>query len=577
MGLFSPSREVEISAELTRIARLPTRVWSESEAEQLADDMTAALKTERGTMRLRPVQAVALYEIGTLGGMLGNIPVGGGKTLVSLLTPVVLFAERPLLVIPAKLKRKTQREMEILRQHWKLPKFLRIESYEILGRKSAATLLENFAPDLLIFDEAHRVRNPKAAVTRRVRRWMLAHPETKCVPMTGTLIKRSLHDCAHLSLWSLGKDKSPLPVLYKDLEAWADALDERKGQIRRADPGALQIFCTPEDRAKFNKTQDQETRRDLARVGFRRRFIETPGVVAVGGSGVDSSLSVIEVNPPESPEIEEAFEILRWQWETPDGWTIPDGLTMSRHAYELSLGFYYKWDPRPPEDWLNARRAWHKFVRVVLKHSRTLDSELQVREAYPNEPVLLNWKALQQTFEPNTVPVWINDSVIDWCLDWAQDNKGIVWVGHKHFGARLQSRGLMYYGGAGLSSSGRYIEDHPPGQPFAASIRSNAEGRNLQAWSKSLVTFPPANGPQTEQLLGRTHRPGQEADETSYEWLVGCLEHALAFHQAVADCKLAQMTGEDQKLLIADTQVSSVDEIANYSGPRWSNSRSRSE
>lgn len=38
------------------------------------------LKTPRGTMRLRPIQAIALAEIGMYGGLFGPIPVGEGKT-----------------------------------------------------------------------------------------------------------------------------------------------------------------------------------------------------------------------------------------------------------------------------------------------------------------------------------------------------------------------------------------------------------------------------------------------------------------------------------------------------------------
>lgn len=566
--LFEPKHAVAVSSELSRIISLPRRVWSAEAAEALADELTEALKAPGGTMRLRAVQAVALYEIGTVGGMLGNIPVGGGKTIVSLLAPVVLFAKRPLLIIPAKLKKKTQREMQLLKYHWMLPEFLRIESYELLGRVSAARLLEDYQPDVVIFDEAHRVRNPKAAVTRRVRRWFTQHPETKCVPMSGTLIKRSLHDFAHLSLWGLGRQGSPVPAGYNELSLWADALDERKGQTVRSAPGALMALCTPEERAQWSNA-GLEQQRALARQGFRRRFVETPGVLAVGEVDVPASLSVIEVEPPESPEIDEAFVTLRRSWETPDGWTIPDGLTMARHAYELALGFFYAWDPRPPKDWLDARRAWHKAVRQILKHSRTVDSELEVRKAYPDHPDLKAWQAIQKTFEPNTVPVWLDDVVARWCVQWALRNKGIVWVGHKHFGRKLQSLGLTYYGSKGTSASGQYIEDHPRGQPFAASIRSNGEGRNLQAWSKGLITAPPANGQQFEQLLGRSHRPGTEADEVSYELLVGCVEHLGAFYQACRDAEVCRMAGEDQKLLIADIQMSSVEEIANRVGSRW--------
>lgn len=567
------SGEVRLTNELLRVHKMPRRRWSDEEAAELAREMTDALKTPYGTMELRPLQAVALCEIGMYGGLFGPLRCGMGKTLISLLAPVVAFAERPLLLVPAKLVAKTERDRRALAEHWRLPSFLRIMTYEWLGRVQAADALEAFLPDMVVADEFHKLANLRAAVTRRVRRHMNEHPDVKFVPMSGTMTKRSGHDYAHGARWALGPDRLFLPRRYDELELWCDALDERKGQVRRADPGALEILCNEEE-----KRQWLFDRRSAARSAFRRRMVDTPGVVASYESDIDATLTVSGVECAVAPAVDAAFERLRDKWELPDGRSvlpegaqIKEGLGVYRHARELALEFYYIWDPAPPREWMDARRAWHQYVRSILKHSRTLDSPHQVALARPNAPELLAWRAIKPSFKPRTVPVWIDDSVLEFCAQWAEKNRGIVWTEHVCFGERLQKDyGLPYYGEEGYSAAGKFIDDHPPGETLVASINSNDEGRNLQAWSTALVTSAPANGKKWEQVLSRLHRDGQEADEVSFDVLVTCAEHAGAFWQSVSDCRYVEgMFGSPQKLLLAGTNVLTAGELAQRSGARW--------
>lgn len=569
MDLFS-APSVPISAELTRIVQLPRRVWTPEEAKSLAVKLTDLLRTPWGEMELRPIQAVALWEIGTLGGLLGPMTVGSGKTLVSLLAPEVSFAVRPLLVVPASLVDKTLRDRKYLAQHWRFPEFLSVTSYEMLGRAQAAEYLEQKQPDLIVLDEAHRLRNRKAAVTRRFRRF-LRKKKVPCVVMSGTVTKRSLHDFAHLALWSLGENV-PVPMKHDDLETWADALDERKNAWTRTAPGALKVFCNPEEKAEWEAGNELQA----ARKAYRRRLIETPGVVATYEASVDATLTIQGVELPLAPAVSEAFSRLRMEWETPDGWPIADGLAMARHARELALGFYYIWDPRPPPHWLEARRAWAAYVRKVLKHSHKLDSELQVRRAHPDAKELVEWLKVSKDFEPNTRAVWLTDSIAQAARDWAEANPGIVWTEHSCFGRRLAELGLEYYGREGKNAQGFVIEQHAPGTSLAASIWSNSTGRNLQAWSSNLVTSPPPNGQQWEQLLGRTHREGQEADEVRVDVFTLCLEHVWAFHQADKDARYVEATtGAPQKLLLAGVNVLSPIEIETRPGAVWSKSRNQ--
>ena len=119
---------VPMTPELRRIIDMPRRVWTPEAVEELTDRMTNLLRTPNGSMRLLPIQALALYEAGTYGGLLGPIGVGCGKELVCFLAGRVLFAKHPLLIMPAHLVKRSEREMEEYGVHFRLPTNLRILS-----------------------------------------------------------------------------------------------------------------------------------------------------------------------------------------------------------------------------------------------------------------------------------------------------------------------------------------------------------------------------------------------------------------------------------------------------------------
>lgn len=567
------SRGVQLTRELTRILNLPRRNWTDAEANEFALELTSVIKRPGGTMTLRPIQAMALLDAGTLGGLAGPILVGGGKTLITGLCPYVMRSRRPMLITRANLRDKTKREFRDLAQHWPIPNFIRIVSYEELGRANNATLLSDYQPDLIMGDEAHRLKNPKAAVTRRVARWMTEAPDTMFVALSGTLTRRSLTDYAHLIAWALKAQNAPVPMSFSEREDWGKAIDEHPNQTgaREVTPGALLSFCTPEERLDPDQVS-------AARRGFRRRLTDTPGIVATSSEGIGASLSITALEIDVSPKIDEAFQILRDTWTTPDEWPISDPMSLWRHARELAMGFYYKWDPRPPKSWIEPRKEWAAMCRYILANNkRNLDSELQVLNAvdqghYPDAaPLLEAWRRVKASFVPNTVPVWLDDSVIDAAARWAMAAPGIVWCEHVAFAERLAWKtNLSYYGTGGQDAQGRPIESHDPGSSLIASEASNAEGRNLQAWNRNLVTSCFTSGTRAEQLLGRTHRPGQMSDEVTAEILVTSIEHVLAFEQARRDSRYQQdILGQPQKLLFADVVFPGSEEVSSRTGARW--------
>jgi len=182
----------------------------------------------------------------------------------------------------------------------------------------------------------------------------------------------------------------------------------------------------------------------------------------------------------------------------------------------------------------------------------------------PDEQYLA-WKAIRDTFVPNQEAVWISDGTLRFAADWLRRNDGICWTEHVAFGRRLsEMTGLPYYAAKGLDAQKRMIEDGKG--PCIASVAANSEGRNLQQWSKSLVISCQPSGSLYEQLLGRTHRDGQEADEVSYEIMLACKEQMDGFYQALSDARYLQDSlGSPQKLLYADVVL----DLPNMAGPRW--------
>ena len=561
--LFGKS-EVAVTPDVRRIAALPRRVWSDDEAAKLAAAMTSELRTPGGTMRLRPVQAVALFEAMECGGLFGPIKVGGGKTLLSLLLPKVMEAKRPVLIIPAALVEKTKMERAVLARHWRLPTNLQILSYEIMGRVSCAEKLDYIQPDFLGFDEVHRLKNHRAGVTRRVARYMKEHPTTKVVALSGTVMKSSLRDFGHILKWCL-KDKAPIPLTEDELGTWADALDEKVNPLGRTRPGGIfRLDGYPKD------APDELT---AARRIFQKRLLHTAGVVSSGkDEDVACSLYVSSLEYDVAPITDEHFKNIRATWETPDGWAFSEAVELWRHCRTLALGMHQIWDPRPPPEWLAARKAWAAFVRETLSHSRTLDTELQVAQAVDSGNLsggeLSAWRAIRDTFTINPKPVWHDDSALKVCADWMKKNTGIVWVEHVFFGRALsKTAGAQYYGADGLDADGNSITTVDGSRSIIASIAANSTGRNLQMFHANLVTAPPPGAAGWEQLLGRTHRYGQKADEVTVDILVGCKEHHEAFIRAREAARAAADTlGHQQKLLLADVDFP---EIITHKGPRW--------
>lgn len=534
------------SLEFRRISALPMRDWeTDLHIVEVTQFLTNLLKRPAGRMALKVNQAAALRDLHDFGGLFGPIAVGGGKTLITLLAPVLMRSERPVLLVPAQLRDQTLGYvLPAMRKHWRLHDGLRVVGYSELSLAKNADLLFKLMPDMIIADECHMLKNPRSGRTRRVARFMRENPMTKFVAVSGTVANHSIMHYWHIIQWALKPLNAPVPKGYDEAREWSYALDERVAPEERTGPGVLLNFC-----------KDKEPVRE----GYRRRLVGTPGVVATSEDRLGVSLQVLSRTPQyrAHKELGEIMKQVAATWETPDGDVIMEAVTLWRVMRELVCGFYYRWNPAPPKKWLEVRKEWNRFVRSTLQSNRRgLDTPLQVWKSVeqarrgPGTNRLAAWKGIKDSFKPSQEAVWVDPYLYLDAEAWLRRNRGICWVEHHAFGEALARESGYRYFGAGDSS----ILD--ASGPVIASIGAHGTGKNLQQWHQSLVVCPPTAGSVWEQLLGRTHRMGQTEDTVQYEVYQHHPAFQEAMEQAFKDARFLQQTlGNLQRLLYCDTDI----------------------
>jgi hypothetical protein len=395
----------------------------------------------------------------------------------------------------------------------------------------------------------------------------------KFVGLSGTTMRKSFRDFAHIARWAL-RENAPVPASEYEVDQWADAIDEKVGELDRKEPGALSALC-PEVDPPPTLAQLRE--------GFRRRLLETPGVIAAV-STTDEVEAAIHIKPIKyelKPEMDEHFRRLRKLAVTPGDWSLSEAVDIWRHARELALGLYYRWSPYPPDDWREARKEWSAFVRNAISRHHKLDSELQVTQAcdaglLPSDE-LEAWRYERDRPRPEfdnkkftyeTVPVWIDDSALNVVANWMAKRPGVVWVEHGFFGEALAKlTGAPYFRRKGFDAQRRSISD-PALTPWLKersvilSRKANSEGLNIQdKWDRMLFTTPNEGADVLHQAIARLHRDGFEGDVA---------EHHRAIVKAQEMAAVIRDTmGGTNKLLQAEIDWPDEDEVARWPGWRW--------
>jgi hypothetical protein len=502
--------------------------------------------------RFRPWQACAVAEAVENDGALLGLPVGAGKTLVTYTVPRMFRSRRPILIVPAALRDKTRADFASYAGVWRSPNPPpRLVTREELAPENGARLLDTHRPDLILIDEADELANRSSSACRRIDRYILANrsryersdPEwVRVVAMTGTLSRKSLMGYWHLLCWALD-DRAPVPLLEGEAVMWAAALDE---QSRRGAPRPLPGPLGPT--------------RAAALEWFRKRLLETPGVVIVDGDTCAAPLTVRQRIAKECPKIDAKYEQFLLASEV-DDMIVGDPLSRWRIDGFLGCGLYQTYDPAPPAEWRAARKAVARFVREAIdasgSSSRPLDTEAQVLRRFEGNPVVQEWREVKPLFDParHTKAVWFSSATVESATEWLHEAPGvpsIVWCGGIEFARALASVSrLSYYGAEGKDANGRGLHAAPVGQSMVVSWNANKRGFNLQAWRRHLIVHPPQSAKYLEQIFGRAHRSGQTEP---VEVTILCTSGGTldAFDAAVGESRhVKRSVGMTQKLLRA--------------------------
>lgn len=586
-SIFNSFRPVGNSPDLERILALPRRPGDVE--EWLDDDLVeylSSLVRRPGAedFRLFPIQAGALIDLTEQGGGLGPIGVGEGKTIISLLLPVMMKSKVAVIMVPPSLKSKLiDVEYPDLQKKLRLPALagypvrfgdeegtIHVVSYSQLSSQSGAQILEQIRPDLIVCDEAHALKDMSAARTKRFFRYLRVNRQVRVVFLSGTLTSRSIKDFAHLSNAAL-KEGSPTPLSFPVIQEWAGALDARD-EDERTPPGQLRRLCEREDEDVL--------------VAYQRRLRETPGVVASGARIIPNGIIIQERKLTTPPEVEEALETLRKMNETPSGEELVYSLDVHRAGLQLSAGMYSRWIwPRgePAEiirEWREARSVWRREKREYLKHrarehmdspgflesaaKRWYNGYTHDEKDYPalslNGPLPVwaaasypRWADIEDKAEPQTEYVWISDFMVKDAVKFGKQAPCIIWYEHRDLGRRIAAEGGFRLFGEGeeasrelpalASSSGAGKET------IVCSVQAHHKGHNLQAWHKMLVTTWPSSGSTIEQLIGRAHREGQKEDDV----LIWTYQHTPEVRKCFRDSQtrakyIQTITGSAQRL-----------------------------
>lgn len=576
--------EVQWSPDFERILNLPRR--EKPDSGFVVEAMTQVLKKPEGTQRLREMQAWILYELSAVSGLIANAAVGSGKTLCNMLAPMVVKGcRRAVLLVPNSLLAQFDRDWKFYGAHWQLPNLaggeyfttglpvLHVVAYSELSHAKSTTLLEQIKPDLIIADELHNLRNFKAARVSRFLRYLTEHDETKFCGWSGTLTARSVADYAHLTAIAL-EENSPLPLETSTVLEWAHALDA-DNEVP-FEPGVLSRFCRPgED----------------VRSGFRRRLVDTLGFAASKENEIGTALYFRERRPPRmSDELIEHFRVLRRKpkdggWKRPDGEELTTVLAVTNCARQLALGCYMRWRyPRgePKEliiEWFEKRQSWNREVRAQLQTPVPhLDSPDLCRNAaarfydggctgcvrgpqqdheagcsaasdHPLWPsyTFQAWRAIKNKVYYVRETVWVSDWVLQDAAAWACEEPGIVWVEHPEFGHKLaEISGMPYFGEGKEAAKAIGLET---GTRSIIASECHSDGQNLQMFNRNLLTAFPSSAEVFEQIVGRTHRPGQLRDEVETYYYLHTREYENSKETALERAKYIHETMSPQKMV----------------------------
>jgi hypothetical protein len=617
-GLNLPKSNYNVvKGELARICNLPIiEKLDRRTIEDLNYKWVEARAYAEG-FRLFDSQVEAIEAFRKYNGLFAPLSVGAGKTAVTLKIADLAYrekgVERSILLVPSQVYEQLTK-VDI---PWAFKKLgLGIVFYTIGGMNKArrtaicerkrpgcyvmpysylsvvdtVDMLDMIEPKLIICDEAHLVKNIRAARTRRLFNYIKKHAPIMFVALSGTITTKSVKDYFHLLHYSLDEN-SPLPRPIRIVQDWGAVLDSAveptEGQLKMLSP-LLRWAKTSFPKENFS------SRRSGYRKAYRKRLHTAPGVVATADSGVGTSI-VFHNEPAGKPseELRKLMEAVETQYLTPNGDEIEHAIFKFKWLYELSSGFYNAllW-PTPEEISLaknvSLEEAQEALARAQEQHQEAQEYARLLRQYLKNPhpkidtPMLVGleisrnggrrvgtelaaqWrraKSLEWEGMPERYPVQIRvdpykiEKMIAWAKSLPKKTGALIWVYHQEMGRwateALREAGLdPLYAAAGQHGNRVITNPRNASRIIVASIMAHGKGKNLQRFQEQFFLQWPRSAEQAEQVLGRTHRQGQKADmliynlclttEFDHQMFGACLVDSLYIHQS---------TGNRQKLI----------------------------
>lgn len=558
--------EIKQHPDFNRIFALPRK--SKQDWTAIAAELTRQLKTPEGDWSLRPIQAEVLISLAENRGCFASVGVGGGKTIMSFLAGTICDTPDVAVIVPAKLREKTKRDFAALSKKFRVTSRHHILSAEEIGLKDGMERLAQTKAQLIVIDECHKFKNTSAARTRKILRYLGENTACRLLAMSGTVTERSIKDFAHLLHQTLGELRSPLPVDKDWLGKWARLVDPNvQGRVR---PGVF-VRKLPKD------IDPRDAKPEHYRDVVHERIFSTEGVVKLPNASYGGPIEISFLDPGIDNRVLDLMRQL-------EGGTGPNGdevypIEHYRIHRCLAMGFWYDWDPRPPDHWIRARRAWRSWCRTVLETEiYGLDSELMVINAVDrgwyvreggdkenpsdrieitDDGLLERWREVKGDYEGTQFAVWETEDILRNAIEMSGALKDpmLVWTEFRAVGDKLSELfGLPYYANKGMAKGGEYIGDCPGNISPVLSLAANSEGLNLQdRWHRALYLTPMQSALAYEQSIGRIHRPGQTADACEIQIVANTEKLRDAFWKACDYAKYQEtMTGAPQKLTLAD-------------------------
>lgn len=567
-------------AEIRRIVGLPVvRGYPEHVRENLQREIIEASHYERG-FRLHDLQCDAILTYREHGCLFGPIGVGWGKTLITETIAGEAYRKgirQSMLIIPPQLMAQlTKRDLPWARarvalygcpfipvvgspaRRLQIAQSGKVGCYivpsSMLSTRNAQDVIEAIAPQLIIGDEAHMLRNvKKSARAKRVMKYVNDH-QPEVVWLSGTITSKSVLDYLHLvrAMGGLCPLPTKLPVAYE----WAAVLDSNAEPNER-NTGPIRPLI---EWAEKNVEQAVPYNGRGFRLAYKERLLSNPAVVATGDKelGVTLIISHQRVDP-EASSYEGGEKLRELQNEVDELWVAPNGDEIDhafhkfRWLFELSGGIYN--DLYWPDAEVVAKRRnlevheaeellvlaqelheytqnYHKVLRGWLQshHIKDLDTPFLVaghmarNGARGVDPELyMAWKTIQDfKAEHPSLPdrdscvVRVCDYKVRYAEAWAREKQeGIIWYYNNGVGEWLKEIiPDAIYCPAGKAANELLADpENTRGKLVIASISAHCTGKNLQHMKNQLYVQWPRPADTSEQVLGRLHRNGQEEDE----------------------------------------------------------------